>query len=103
MKMPLLTQLRLLGLPNPVPELQFHKTRKWRFDFAWPEQMIACEIEGGTKKMGRHNRHDGYQKDCEKYNEAQLLGWTVLRFTSEMVGNGSAAKVLEKALKQRRQ
>lgn len=63
-----------------VLEHRFHGERKWRFDFAWPLHKIAAEVEGGVFQRGRHNRPGGFIGDCEKYNEAQLLGWTVLRF-----------------------
>jgi len=63
-------------------EHRFHPTRRWRFDFAWPSKKIAVEIEGGTWTGGRHTRGAGFQKDCEKYNAAAVLGWTVLRFTA---------------------
>lgn len=66
---------------TPVREYPFHPTRKWRFDFAWPDVKVAVEIEGGIYKIGRHQRPEGFRKDCEKYNEATRLGWSVLRFT----------------------
>lgn len=47
--------------------------------------MIAVEIEGGSWINGRHTRGKGYRNDCEKYLEAAILGWTVLRFTSDML------------------
>ena len=73
-----------LGLPTPVPEYKFHPIRKWRFDFAWINMKIAMECEGGTwiKDGGRHNRPKGYKADMEKYNQAQLLGWIILRYES---------------------
>ena len=40
-------QLRVAGLPAPEREFVFHPLRKWRFDFAWPEQFVAAEVEGG--------------------------------------------------------
>ncbi len=63
-------------------EYKFHPKRKWRFDYAIPELMIAIEYEGGIFKKGRHVRGKGYTDDCEKYNEAALRGWKVLRFTT---------------------
>lgn len=70
------------GLPRPVREHRFHATRKWRFDYALPGRlMIALEVEGGVWTGGRHTRGAGYLGDCEKYNEAALLGWLVLRCT----------------------
>jgi len=43
-------------------------------------------------------RGAGFEADCEKYNEASLLGWTVLRFTPAMIQSGAAADVLKRAL-----
>ena len=95
-------QLCLAGLIEPELEYEFHPVRKWRFDLCYPELKIAIEQEGGTRKGGRHNRHEGYQSDCRKYNEAALLGWTVLRFTTEMIAKGEALAVIERALAVRR-
>lgn len=67
------------GLPRPEIEFQFLKTRKWRFDFAWPQRGIALEVEGGIWTGGRHSRGAGMAKDMEKYNTAALRGWMVLR------------------------
>lgn len=57
-------------------EYRFHPTRRWRFDFAWPSQKLAVEIDG----RGRHQTVVGVRADCEKHNEAIRLGWRVLRF-----------------------
>ena len=46
---------------------------------------MAVEIEGGAWTGGRHTRPVGYQKDCEKYNAAGALGWTVFRLTNTMI------------------
>lgn len=86
------------GLETPEVEYRFHPTRMWRFDFAWPLRMIALEVEGGTARGGRHNRMDGFEKDCEKYNEATILGWKVIRVTSAMVKDGRALEILRRAL-----
>jgi very-short-patch-repair endonuclease len=59
-----------------VREYQFHPQRRWRFDFAWPSQKVALEVEG----WGRHQTFEGYKADCEKYNAALQMGWKVLRF-----------------------
>jgi len=34
---------------------------------------------------GRHTRGTGYAKDAEKYLEASLEGWTVLRLTEKQL------------------
>lgn len=87
------------GLPEPIEEYQFHPPRRWRFDFAWIERKIACEIEGGTWIRGRHSRPAGYAADCEKYNQATLDGWRVFRFTTDMVNDGMLVTTLLEALK----
>jgi hypothetical protein len=95
----LLFQFQLAGLPEPQREFVFHHKRKWRFDLAWPDLLIAVEIEGGIWVGGRHVRGEGYEADCEKYNEAQLAGWMVLRFTPGMIKRGHVGEVVEKAIR----
>ena len=69
----------------PVREYRFALPRRFRFDFAWPSERVAVELEGGIWMRGRHVRGKGYEKDCEKYNLAALRGWRVLRFTRGML------------------
>lgn len=69
-------------LNNWEAEYRFHPTRRWRFDWAYPAKKVAVEFEGGVATRGRHTRILGYTKDCEKYNQAALLGWAVLRYTA---------------------
>jgi very-short-patch-repair endonuclease len=93
-------QCRAYGLPEPEREHRFHKIRKWRLDFAWPEQRLAAEIEGGTWAGGRHTRGSGFERDCQKYNTAALQGWRVFRFTSGMVASGEAVATIHAALQE---
>jgi len=94
-----LARLREAGLDaGLVTEHQFHETRKWRFDFAWPELKVAAEVEGGTWVKGRHTRGAGYSADAEKYNTAMLDGWMVMRGSGDMVRNGSLLKAVAGAL-----
>jgi len=78
--------LQAAGLPAPEREYRFAPPRRWRFDLAYPAIRLAIEIEGGAWVRGRHTRPAGYAADCEKYNAAALLGWRVLRYTPEMLG-----------------
>ena len=91
-------QMRAAGLPTPKREYVFHNTRKWRFDFAWPDRMLAAEVEGGVYRQGRHTRGSGFVNDCEKLNEAALLGWRVLRLPGPWVGSGEALEWIERGL-----
>lgn len=78
---------RLLGheAPGRVREHPFAKVagRQFRFDLAWPGQMVAVEIHGGTFSGGRHTRGATFERDCEKMRYATLLGWRVLAFTGD--------------------
>jgi len=80
----------MFGLPEPAAEYRFHPTRRWRFDYAYPDAKVAVELEGGTWVNGRHTRGGGFEKDAEKYNAAVLLGWRVLRFTRGMLDDDPA-------------
>jgi very-short-patch-repair endonuclease len=68
-------------------EHKFCAARKWRFDFAWPAQKVAVEVEGGVWSKGRHTRGSGYIGDCAKYNTAALDGWRVIRLAGDMVND----------------
>lgn len=97
--------IRAHRLPPPEREYRFHATRKWRFDFAWPDYFVAVEVEGGVfarKKGvagGRHNHGGGYVKDLEKYNTAVAMGWTLLRFTDKAIRRGEAVRTIQEALR----
>lgn len=69
-------------VPQYVREYVFHPKRKFRFDWAIPELKIAIEYEGLFSEKSGHTTVTGYTKDCEKYNQAALLGWKVLRYTA---------------------
>ncbi len=88
------TYLEELDLPFKR-EYKFHPHRKWRFDYALPYEMtgyrrsLAIEIEGGIwLPKGRHTTGRGYQADLEKYREAALFHWDVLRFSTWDVKRG---------------
>lgn len=81
-----LTHWRLLFPSLPAPEMQHAfamPARRWRFDFAWVQEKLAVEIDGGAFIGGAHNRGSGQAKDYEKQNAAVSLGWRVLRFNTD--------------------
>ena len=83
-------------LPQPEPEHRFSQTRKWRFDYAWPDRFLALEVEGGIWVRGRHNHPSGFIKDLEKYNYAATAGWRILRVQPrELCTTGTAIMVGE--------
>jgi very-short-patch-repair endonuclease len=86
-------------LPVPQSEFAFHPVRKWRVDFAYPDKKIAIEVEGGIYTKGRHVRGQGYEKDCEKYNELAICGWRLIRATPTLIKKGIFINQLERAYK----
>lgn len=77
-------------------EFYFHPDRKWRADFHLIDKKILVEIEGGIWNGGRHTRGKGYIGDMEKYNAATMMGFQVIRFSTDQVKSGHAIQQLEK-------
>lgn len=110
-----LTAVLAAGFERPKPEHVFHESRKWRFDWAWIPERVALEREGGdfrqvtcecgrtrTVFVSRHHSRDGLAVDAEKYGEAAIRGWIVIRATPEMLKSGLATRLLLAALEVRR-
>lgn len=77
-------------------EFYFHPERKWRADFHLIDKKILVEVEGGIWSGGRHTRGKGYIGDMEKYNAATMMGFQVIRFSTDQVKSGHAIQQLEK-------
>ena len=90
--------LRSVGLPAPVREHRFHPVRRWRFDYAWPEQRVALEVDGGVWTGGRHTRGAGFIKDMEKLNAATVAGWRVVRVVPGKLCSSATVGMLESLL-----
>ena len=77
---------RFLGTAEndePQAEYRFHPKRRFRFDYCWPTQKIAVEVDGGQwQPFGGRHATDG---DREKLNMAAEMGWRVLRFSPQML------------------
>ena len=86
-----------MKLPPFVREHQFHPDRKWRFDFAFLEERVALEVEGGIFIQGRHSRGAGVAKDIEKYSEAAALGWLIVRCQPKDLCTLQTANLLKRA------
>ena len=88
------------GLPPVESEYRFHPVRKWRFDYAFPEQKVAVECEGGVwmRGGGRHNRGKGMVGDMQKYSEAAALGWRIIRATPQDLNSAQTMDWITRAL-----
>jgi hypothetical protein len=86
------------NLPRPEREHQFALPRKWAFDFAWLDYKIALEIEGGAFKGPGHRSVGKFLRDIEKYNEAAINNWRVLRCTTDDIKSGKVFALLARVL-----
>lgn len=114
-------QLRSYGLPKFERQVRFAKSigRRWAFDFACAQYMLAVEIEGLVVQRvhiatmangrvvdvkpelvcrGRHASITGFKEDAIKYASAAQLGWTVLRFEQSQVKDGTAIDMTMRVL-----
>ena len=104
------------NLPDPHPEYRFAREivgdepglrkrlkakglKDWRFDLAWPQLMVAAEVEGGGYVNGGHVRGRGFANDLEKYGWAAYYGWTVYRCDSDMIRSGLAIYQLSQIIR----
>ena len=90
--------LRAEGIGEFVREYPAIAGRRFRFDFAWPDDRVLLEIQGGTWVKSGHTTGQGIRRDCEKSNLAQLQDWTCLHFTAGMIDDGTAMKHVKLAL-----
>jgi hypothetical protein len=89
---------REMKLPAAVAEHPFCDGRKWRFDFAFPAQRVAVEVQGGVFMGGRHTRGAALLKEYEKWRAAAMLGWRILPCIPQEVCTTRFARELQAAL-----
>jgi very-short-patch-repair endonuclease len=94
----LMRQLTGAGIGLPFRQFHFIAGLAYRFDFCWPNKQLAVEIHGGTWVEGGHSRGKGQERDFERENLAVLLGWRLLKFTTDQVTDGRALAMIEAAL-----
>lgn len=76
-------------------EYKFSAARKWRADYCHTASRTIIELEGGIYSGGRHVRAEGYRSDCEKYNAAAMLGYTVLRLGTGQVDDAHVGEIAD--------
>lgn len=98
LEMMLVTRLERAGLPLGEGQYRFVPGRLYRFDRAYPSQMVAVEIQGGVWVNGAHSRGSGVERDCVKLSIAAALGWRVLPISKAMIESGQAVELIRQAL-----
>ena len=92
-------QLKSAKITGVTREYKFHSKRRWRLDFAWIDQKIGVEVEGGIwLPRSGHNTGVGISRDVEKGNALTLLGWKLIRVTGKMIKSGEALNIIESIL-----
>ena len=94
----LCVQIHQAGLPEPERQALLIPGRKFAFDLAWRDHLLACEVDGGLHSGGRHVRGAGAERDAEKYSLAAVHGYRVLRVSTAMVADGRAVDLVRAAL-----
>ena len=61
-------------------------------------QQLLDEVEGGVFSEGRHTRGMGFMKDMEKYNNAVMLGWRIVRCTPTTLCKISTFEMIKKCI-----
>jgi hypothetical protein len=97
-----LIPIKIDGVSLPIVRRhRFHPTRNWEFDFAIVDHgmKIAIEYEGGIYFHQGHTRPVRFRGDMQKYNEATILGWHILRFGPDETRTGDARLTVERMAK----
>ena len=92
------SQLNAAGLTGYVREYAAIPGRRFSWDFAFVQERLLVEIQGGVWNGGAHGRPTGITRDMNKLNQAQIHGWKVLQFDTKMVKSGEALNVTEQIL-----
>lgn len=90
-------QIVATELPWPQREFRFCK-RRWRWDFAFEHLLLAVEVQGGRWTKSTHNGGARQTKSFEKLAEAAVLGWKVIPVNAEMIENGTALALIQRAI-----
>lgn len=82
------------GFALEVPFRGLSGKRRFRFDAADSERMVAMDYQGiGAGHQWAKEQAD----DHEKINEAQLCGWTMVLCSAQSVNDGKCLEYVERA------
>ena len=78
-------------------EYQFDPTRQWRSDFVLQGHRIGIEVDGGAFR-GRHAGGKYLRASHERQNAIVLARIWLLRFTKDMIRDGTAIQTVKRAI-----
>jgi len=67
--------------------------RRWRIDFAFPEERLAVEVQGAV-----HRIKTRFKSDIAKVQRLTLMGWHYLPIGSDDIRSGRAVDLIRRAL-----
>jgi len=81
--------LRAAGLPEPEAQYEIHAAGRLvaRVDFAYPELLLAIEVDGYRWHSARHH----LDRDRDRRNDLTELRWRILHITHEATSGPRAA------------
>ena len=81
-----LDEMRRQSLPDPVTQfgLILPRGREIHLDFAWPDRLVAVEVDHPAWHAGAYNTH----RDKNRDRLAATLGWLTVRLTDLDVNGG---------------
>lgn len=80
-------------------QFRFAPLRKWKADFLLSHYKVLVECDGAVWSKGKtgHNSGTGIASGYERCNEAQILGFTMLRFEGKAIKDGTALATILRA------
>lgn len=78
----LLRKAKLKGFKRQV---KYVPGRKFSADFAFPEQKLIVEVDGGIYTRRAHGSVGGIISDMKRTNFAAINGWRVMRYRPDEI------------------
>lgn len=93
-------QVKEYTLPAAIRQYSFARCvgRQYKADFAWVDERLIVEVQGGLFNGGRHARGAGVESDLERQAIASCLGWKLMGFSPRHVKSGWAVEMTAVAL-----
>ena len=82
-------------------KFQFKITKHWRFDFHIVKKRLLIEIAGGPWSGGRGGKLANKAWSMERYDDAEELGYRIMRFEPDQVESGYALQWIQEQLKEK--
>ena len=90
--------LREHKIPPPEVEYEYAKPRRFRADYAWVEQRLLLEVEGGIYTRQAHGSISGILNDIERSQQAAMNGYRVFKVQPDDLLRTDTARMIQVAL-----